>query len=224
MFSYTVNDLTELRLIERQHAGQLLKLLDSNREYLRAWLPWVDLLRQGGDVEKAITVWLQQYANNRGFWAGIWFKGRLCGTINHVTVDWANRSTILGYWLDAAHQGQGIMTASCRAMVIHGFGVWNLNRVGIECATENTRSCAIPERLGFKREGILRNVEWLNDHYVDHVVYGFLRSDDLSALHRRIPREETGVVSRNDDPALRSHLDKSGCIIEETPVSAVDVN
>jgi ribosomal-protein-serine acetyltransferase len=206
MFYCTVNDQTELRLIEHQHAGQLLKLLDSNREHLRPWLPWVDLLRQQGDVAKAITVWLQQYANNRGFWAGIWFKGRFCGTINHVTVDWPNRSTILAYWLDAAHQGQGIMTACCRAMVLHGFNVWNLNRVGIECATENTRSRAIPERLGFKCEGILRKAEWLHDHFVDHVIYGFLCTDDISALNRQLPRAEVGAASGNHEPALCSPL------------------
>ena len=49
-----------------------------------------------------------------------------------------------------------------------------MNRVEIHCAAENTRSCAIPKRLGFTQEGILRDAQWLYDRYVDMVVYGLL--------------------------------------------------
>ncbi len=98
--------------------------------------------------------------------------------IYHVNVDWANRSAALSYWLDEAHQGKGIMTASCRAFISYAFTTWKLNRIAIQCATRNTRSRAIPERLGFTLEGMLREAEWLYDHYVDHAVYGLLRSDD----------------------------------------------
>ena len=49
-----------------------------------------------------------------------------------------------------------------------------LNRVEIRCATENTRSRAIPERLSFTQEGVMRQVQWLHDRYVDHVVYSML--------------------------------------------------
>jgi ribosomal-protein-serine acetyltransferase len=83
----------------------------------------------------------------------------------------------LSFWLDAAHQGQGIMTACCGAMLEHAFDTWKLNRITIECATQNSRSRAIPERLGFKLEGIAREIEWLHDHFVDHAIYGCLRSE-----------------------------------------------
>jgi ribosomal-protein-serine acetyltransferase len=177
MFCCTINEQTELRLIDRQQSEELFTLLDSNRDHLRRWHPWVDIMRSVGDVEGAIAAWQQLYMNNRAVFAGIWFKGRLCGMINCPNVDWSNRWTALSYWLDAAHQGQGIMTACCRAMVAHGFNTWKLNRITIECATENTRSRAIAERLGFKAEGIIRGIEWLHDRYVDHAMYGLLRSD-----------------------------------------------
>ena len=47
----------------------------------------------------------------------------------------------------------------------------------ILCATGNTRSRAIPERLGFTQEGIIRQAERFNDHYNDLVVYGMLASE-----------------------------------------------
>jgi ribosomal-protein-serine acetyltransferase len=174
-FSLEVNERTELRLIDSRHAEELFRLVDANRDYLRRWHPWVDKVHVAADMGRMISVWQEQHAANRGFCAGIWFDGRLCGTIAHLNVDWTNRWTALSYWLDAAHQGQGIMTASCRAMVEHAFQTWQLNRITIECAAENVRSRAVAERLGFKLEGIVREVEWLHDHHADHAVYGLLR-------------------------------------------------
>jgi ribosomal-protein-serine acetyltransferase len=181
VFSHRVNEQTELRLIDRQHAAELFKLVDSNRGHLRRWQPQLDFLRSVGDAERAITVWQQQSAVNRAIYAGIWFNGRFCGMINHLSVDWLNRCAVLSYWLEAGHQGKGIMTACCRAFVGHGFNTWKLNRFTIECATENTRSRKIPERLGFKLEGIIRNIEWLHDHFADHAVYGLLHSEYINA-------------------------------------------
>ncbi|MGA3267453.1 MAG: GNAT family N-acetyltransferase [Verrucomicrobiota bacterium] len=177
MFSLKVNERTELRLIDGRHAEELFRLVDSNRDYLRRWHPWVDKVRAADGMGRIISAWQEQHAANHGFCAGIWFDGQLRGTIAHLNVDWTNRWTALSYWLDAAHQGQGIMTAACRAMVEHAFQTWQLNRITIECAAENVRSRAIAERLGFKLEGIVRGVEWLHDHHADHAVYGLLQSE-----------------------------------------------
>jgi ribosomal-protein-serine acetyltransferase len=179
MFTHRIDGQTELRPVEHRHADDLFKLIKINREHLRRWLPYVDLMCSPADVGKSITAWQQMSANNRGIYAGIWFDGRLCGIIHHLNVDWLNRCAVLSYWLDAAHQGRGIMTACCRAFVAHGFDTWNLNRITIECATGNTRSRAIPERLGFTFEGIVRGIEWLHDHFADHAIYGMLRSEHV---------------------------------------------
>ena len=119
----------------------------------------------------------KQLGDNRGFQTVIRFRGSLAGVVGHHRVDWANRSVALGYWLAADAQGHGVMTESCRAFVRHAFDVWTLNRVEIRCAVENVKSRAIPERLGFRAEGTVRQAEWLYDRFVDHVVYGLLAGD-----------------------------------------------
>jgi ribosomal-protein-serine acetyltransferase len=180
MFSHRVSDAIELRLIQHADGADLYDLMAVNRAHLRPWHPWIDLDRSPADVDRLITNWLQQLAHNRGFHCGIWHEGRLCGVINHLTIDWANRSTVLSYWLDEAHQGRGIMTAACGAFVRHAFESLHLNRVTIECASGNARSRRIPERLGFKFEGIIRATEWLHDHFADHAIYGMLQGEALS--------------------------------------------
>jgi ribosomal-protein-serine acetyltransferase len=69
------------------------------------------------------------------------------------------------------------MTKSCIAYINYAFNELKLNRVEIRCAVENSKSRAIPEGLGFKNEGTIREAEWLYDHFVDHIVYGMLARD-----------------------------------------------
>jgi ribosomal-protein-serine acetyltransferase len=176
-FHLKVTDEIDLRLVEEQHAQELFNLTDANRQHLREWLPWVDQTHSVTDTLEFIASCASQFSENGAFQVVICFKGRICGMIGHHGIDRLNRATSLGYWLAASHQGKGIMTASCRVLINHAFRDLDLHRVEIRCATENRRSRAIPERLGFAFEGVARQSEWLYDHFVDLAIYGLLRTD-----------------------------------------------
>ncbi|MGB3633013.1 MAG: GNAT family protein [Rubrobacteraceae bacterium] len=177
MFTYKLGEKSELRLLEERHAAELTEVTDRNREHLRQWLPWLDDNRTLEDRRKFIRGTLRQLADNNGFQAGIWHEGRLTGVVGYLGVEWENRRASLGYWLAEEFEGKGLMTKSCRAFTTHAFDAYNLNHVTIACATENVKSRAIPERLGFELEGVRRQAEWLYDHFVDHALYGMLASD-----------------------------------------------
>lgn len=174
MFTFVVSEGIELRLLEERHAEELFALTDRNRAYLREWLPWVDGTITSDDTRAFIRHTLAQLAANNGFQASIAFRGELAGAIGLHSIDWNNRKTEIGYWLDANLQGKGIMTRCCGVVVDHAFKELGLNRVEIRCATDNNKSCSIPERLGFTREGMARDAEWLYDHFVDQALYGML--------------------------------------------------
>jgi ribosomal-protein-serine acetyltransferase len=89
-------------------------------------------------------------------------------------VDRVNRATSIGYWLAADRQGQGIMTRAVAALVGHALTAWALHRVEIRVATANARSRAIPERLGFRREGTLRGAERHGERFLDLDVFALL--------------------------------------------------
>lgn len=177
MVRFGIDDETELRLLKERHAEELFVLMNQNRKYLREWLPWLDTNKSLDDTEEFIKGSLEQFANNSGFQSGIWFRGRLVGVIGYHKIDWANRATSIGYWLGASFQGKGLMTKACRVLVDYAFNEFGLNRVEIRCAVENKKSRAIPQRLGFREEGVIRQAEWLYDRFVDHVVYGMLASE-----------------------------------------------
>lgn len=174
MFYYPIDDNLQLRLLEARHAEELFSLTDTSRSHLRKWLPWVDDTTEVQHSRIFIDMGLKQFSENNGFQAGIWYKGQLAGVIGLHQINWQSNSTSIGYWLGEAFEGKGIMTKACKAIVRYCFEELALNRIEIRVATENYKSQAIPERLGFKKEGCLRSVEFLYDKYIDLYIYGMV--------------------------------------------------
>ncbi|MBI2619581.1 MAG: GNAT family N-acetyltransferase [Ignavibacteriales bacterium] len=173
----------QLHLPEERQASELYALIDKNRAYLRQWLPWLDTQRSPGDTLQFIRTVREQIQQNETLTLAIWFEKNLCGVISYHRFDWTNRASMVGYWLTEELQGKGIMTEACRAMVDHGFSRLGLHRIEIRCAPGNRKSWMIPERLGFKKEAVLRDAEWLYDHYVDLIVYSMLAPDWKKSHH-----------------------------------------
>ena len=96
------------------------------------------------------------------------------GVAGYHGIDRVNRATAIGYWVAARHEGKGVVTATVRALVDQAFGEWGLDRVTIEAAVENRRSRAIPERLGFTQEGVLRDSQLVGGRYHDGALYALL--------------------------------------------------
>jgi len=165
-----------LRVLREADADELHRLVERNRAHLSPWMPWA--ADQTPERTAAfIRTTERRLADNNGFEAAIVLDGQIVGALGFPGVDWVARATSIGYWLDEAHQGHGLMTRAVRALIDHAFGELDLNRVEIRAAAENRRSRAIPERLGFRQEGLLREAERVGDRYQDLVVYGLLAGD-----------------------------------------------
>jgi ribosomal-protein-serine acetyltransferase len=180
---------TSLRSVAESDAEPLFALVDANRGHLREWLPWLDqntrvehtrdFIRRSADGEKLGTSLICVIERD----------GALCGVAGFNWIDRPNRACGIGYWLAESCQGSGLMTGGCRALIRYARDVLDLNRVEIRAAVGNHKSRAIPERLGFSTDGVLRDAEWLYDHYVDHVIYTQLR-DDPEPRDDSAPRDD----------------------------------
>ncbi|MGY0694671.1 GNAT family N-acetyltransferase [Virgibacillus sp. FSP13] len=177
MFTFKIDTDLSLKLLEKEDANELFALVDEARDYLREWLPWVDNMKQVADYEPVIEMWLKQFADHDGFQVGIMYNERLVGMVGFHGIDWSNRKTSIGYWLSEKYQGRGLMTRAVAALIDYAFTAYNLNRVEIQCGIANQKSKAIPERLGLKQEGIIRDGEYLYDHYHDCVLYSVLSQE-----------------------------------------------
>ena len=186
MFRFDLPGGSHLRLLEESDAEELVRVVDANRDHLAPWMPWVESTPNTVDVRlEFIRSTRRQIAENDGLQAAIVEGGEIVGVIGFHSVDWRNLATSLGYWLAADRQGRGIMTEAVAALTTYAFEVWGLARVEIRVATENRRSTAIPERLGFAREGVLRQAERHGDTYRDLVVYAML-AQDWDDTHKRL--------------------------------------
>jgi ribosomal-protein-serine acetyltransferase len=167
----------ELRPLRLRDARALFALVDANRNRLRRWLPWPEANRSLQDSRAYILRVRAQAKLGAALPFGLWWRGSLVGVAGFVWIDPANRSAAIGYWLTQDVEGRGLMTAAVSALLRHGFRALKLNRIEIRAGVRNRRSRAIPERLGFRHEGTLRQAERLADRYVDHAVYGLLAGE-----------------------------------------------
>lgn len=172
-----IDDDLRLKVLEPKDAEAIFEQTNNSRDYLREWQPWVDGTQNVDHTSAFIQHCQKQEAANKGFNTGIWFKGEFVGCIGFHPINWANHSASIGYWLAEGFQGQGIMTRACTKLVDYSFNELGLNRVEIRCGVHNLKSRAIPEKLGFTKEGQIRDAEWLYDHYIDLVVYGMLKRE-----------------------------------------------
>jgi ribosomal-protein-serine acetyltransferase len=177
LFTAHIRPGIELRLLEERHAPAAFALMDRDRDHLREWLAFVDQTRTEEDWRKFVRASLAQFAATEGFTAGIWESDRFLGVIGTKKIDWLNGKVEIGYWIGRAFQGRGIMTDACRAVVDYLFRELRLNRVEIQCAAGNSRSAAIPRRLGFTLEGTRREAERVNGKFYDLLLFSLLKKE-----------------------------------------------
>ncbi len=181
MFRIAVRPDLDLRLCVHSHAEAIFALVDENRDHLGPWMPWVNKTWSPEDTAQWITQGLEQLQHNQGWHALLWYRGELAGTIGFKPVNWSDLRVEIGYWLGRRFEGKGLMTDAARVAVDHAFRHWGLNRVEIRCAVQNHRSAAIPRRLGFVQEGILRQAFRVGDDFQDLRLFAMLRQDWVPA-------------------------------------------
>jgi ribosomal-protein-serine acetyltransferase len=174
-----VSEKLLLRQIEMADAEPVFETINSQRQYLRKWLPFVDLTKQLDDTRNFI----RGIYNDQELVFVIQYEGEFAGLIGFRGTDRANRKTEIGYWLSEPFQHKGIATESVKRFVKFAFEKLQLNRVEINCAVGNLPSKKIPQRLGFQFEGIERDGELLSDAvFADIERYSLCKRKDKIAF------------------------------------------
>lgn len=178
MLIHKIDEEVSLRMFHEGDAEEFYHLIMNSKLYLKEWLGWLDYIKSVEDTRKNIKERLKDFVENGGYPKSfaIIYKGSIAGTIGFNEINKMNKTGTVGYWLGENFQRNGIMTKALQALIDYGFKELGLHKIEIRVATENKKSRALPERFGFVEEGKIKQAEWLYDHYVDHVVYGLLKS------------------------------------------------
>ncbi|WP_189959057.1 GNAT family N-acetyltransferase [Streptomyces alanosinicus] len=169
---------TRLRLRPFTEAdADLLFALHSSTHVMRYWdsAPWKDRAR----AERFIAMCGRIADEGTGARVAIdrASDGAFVGWCGLTNWDPDNRSASLGYCLDPAMWGHGYATEAARALLQWAFDTLDLNRVQAEADTRNAASGRVLEKIGFVREGTLREDCVVNGEVSDSWVFGLLRRE-----------------------------------------------
>ena len=162
----------ELRAVEERYAAELHNLVVKNKTFLQTAFDWAQHV--GSEEDTRRNVQSNQMLHQRGYAKMflIFKYDALVGVLSFNTIEPTNTAGYIGYWLDEAHQGQGILSQSLQAFMRYYAERGEIRRFVIKCRVANQQSNSVAVRNGFTLEGCLREAEYLNGRFDDVNIYG----------------------------------------------------
>ena len=166
-----LSETVRLELIALHHADEIYEISIANREHLRTWLTWVDNMKSVTFIKNFIEGALKQYKEKTQYCYVIIENEKIIGRISVHNIDKQHKIGEFGYWLIKSAEGKGIITLACRELLSVSKEHFGLKKMEIKCGTENLKSQAIPERLGFVLDSIIPKGEFVNGQMIDLKLY-----------------------------------------------------
>ncbi|MCV2489586.1 GNAT family N-acetyltransferase [Geodermatophilus sp. YIM 151500] len=168
--------------MRRRDAAEWSRVRLANEQWLAPWEPTAPAPWAARHTPAAFRAMRRAAAQRARAGTSLPFavrvEGRLAG---QVTVDnivrGALRSGHLGYWIDRAVTGRGLASLAVALVCDHAFGRAGLHRLQADIRPENLASQRLVERLGFRREGLLRRYLDIDGDWRDHYTYALLADE-----------------------------------------------
>lgn len=134
------------------------------------------------DIQETLEIveWADEiFAQQRGLRWGITLQGssRVIGTCGFHLWSHMDARAEVGFDLAPAFWRQGLMSEALQAALAYGFTEMRLNRIEAHALPTNAASLGLLARMGFQREGVLRQFRFYRDRYNDEVVLSLLRDE-----------------------------------------------
>ena len=157
-------------------AVPLFEVVEGSREQIAQWLAWAeDYDRE--QAELFIDRALRGYDRGESLDLALEVAGAIAGGCGLVAVNADHREVEIGYWLSVPYTGRGLMTRTVAALTDYLFDTMGVHRVVIAALGGNRPSRAIPERLGFRAEGVFTASRWHRGRWHDLAMYAVLEDE-----------------------------------------------
>lgn len=166
-----------LRQLEESDTDSLFEIF-SDAEALRFWS--FQPYKERAEAEKLLAEIHEYFRQKTLFQWGIALKceeDKIIGTTTLFRLDEQSRRAEIGYILNRAFWGNGFAGEALTALLNFAFEKMNLHRIEADIEPRNTASVKTVERLGFQREGLLRERWVVGGEIQDTAFYGLLKSD-----------------------------------------------
>lgn len=180
MFDELRGERVLVRPYRETDAPDLQQAIAESRDHLRPWLPFADRHQTVEETHDWILHVMAHWMLREDLTVGLWdaTTSRFVGGSGLHPRNWDIPSFEIGYWVRQSAQGCGYITEAVRLLTDYALIMLGARRVMIRCDERNARSAAVAERLGFVREGRLRNSEITNDGHLRTMLVFSLTADD----------------------------------------------
>lgn len=176
-----------LRRFHRRDVSSLEESVRSSLADLNEWLPWAHMDYTRDDAVAFVRDSVQAWREEKAFDFAIRPQEdpeRHLGNISIWQTSRTGRIGEIGYWICTDLTGQGYATEATRALMRTGFELLGLHKVTLRIAVGNRGSQRVAEKLGFTREGLLREELLIRGNWMDHTLYSMLEGE-FRRLHGR---------------------------------------
>ncbi len=179
VFAYGNTPRLQLRPLVLQEARELLTVVAVSRPELGQFMSWPRELFDLDQARRFVKLGRDGWLAARTVRLGIFERpsGALVGSAEIDGVDLRRSQAELGYWVRSDRASRGYATEAARAMLRYGFATLRLHKIRADVAVGNHPSARVLEKLGFVREGTLREDRPVGSVFLDHWRYGLLGRD-----------------------------------------------
>lgn len=180
-----------LRRFARRDTVALDNAVKASLADLNQWLPWARTDYESSDAVAFIRDSLQAWKEDRAWDYTIRYKddpSRHLGNISIWTVSKLGKIAEIGYWVRSDETTKGICTEASRRLIQEAFNNFGFHKVTLRIAVGNHASDRVAEKLGFTREGVLREELLIRGNWIDHSLWSLLDREYRSAKRERQQR------------------------------------
>lgn len=177
----------ELRPFRRRDLDALVDAAADSLPDLNKWLPWAHSGYSRRDALVFLRDSVSAWSEGRAFDFTVRYLDDPAFHVGNVSVWYVSRQSRVGevgYWIRSSETGKGIATEAAARILTVAFDELGLHRVVLRIAIGNRPSERIAQKLGFTREGLLRQELKVNGEWVDHSIWGLLETEYESMKER----------------------------------------
>ncbi len=176
----------ELRYPKFSDTEKIFSAIDDSRPELSKWLPWIPHILNSADIRTFISRARKdgKSLNRLEYCIFDATSKNYLGQVGTYPINYATRQTYIGYWIASSCAGNGYATEASAVLLFYLFDVIQLHKVGLNASTQNHASIAIARKLGFREDGILRENEYINNRWHDHLTFSLLK-DEFESMRKR---------------------------------------
>ncbi|AZM55687.1 RimJ/RimL family protein N-acetyltransferase [Streptomyces sp. WAC 01529] len=156
MFAISLAEGAELRPIEPWQAAEFIEHVDRAREYAGPWVPLTVAVKDLETARSFLRTYAEKAASDTGRLYGIWLDGTLVGGVLFRIFDTSTDCCEIGVWLEPSATGRGLVNKASRTLIDWAVEQRGMHRVEWLVSSRNDRSKVTAQRLGFTKDGVLR--------------------------------------------------------------------